>query len=300
MQTRLLAGTRRTVPEAVACCRDLRVACKTPFSGLCCKKVAAFCSDDQAAPEVAAWAGHALHHSDCSAYSGVPFLFTPLEAMLAEPAAQAALSKQHAEQQQAAEAQLLKAALVHMEQQAAAAAAGSRRSGLAGSTQLLIGAAAGALCVAIAAALLTMRRGESAEDILAECDDVVGANLDACQPDGACCSGPAPLSRVVSVASLGSANSVREPLLPQSASQGMIRCGSHASDTWRPQQPVLLACARALPVPATHPSRLCGCLCLPAPAPCCRSVSTNSGLAHSVVSGCMPGSTSQASLADAM
>jgi hypothetical protein len=61
------------------CCRNLRASCRTPFSGVTCAAVEAFCREDQASTELLAWAQHKLRHegSTCRAYKGVPFDFVP-------------------------------------------------------------------------------------------------------------------------------------------------------------------------------------------------------------------------------
>ncbi|WIA41558.1 hypothetical protein OEZ86_008924 [Tetradesmus obliquus] len=239
------------VPASVACCRDLRVACRTPFSGLCCKKVADFCSDDKSNPMIAAWASHALHRADCSAYQGVPYQFTPLEQMTAATSA----PKQQQKQQQLvdskpSEAELLHQALNIQQQQAAAAAAAPAGSSF-GAT-FLAAVAAGAVCVAVVAVLFSLRREEQHDlDDEDDEDDNMSYNnnsnntqrslnfttLDACPPGGLCCEGSAAsqsaadlagLPHVVSVSTLSSSGSVREPLLPQNT-QGMNRCMSNVS-----------------------------------------------------------------------
>jgi hypothetical protein len=66
------------VAAAVACCRDLKAACKAPFAALSCKTVEAYCRDDQQQAAVAHWVGHALRGADCMAYHGAAFNYMPL------------------------------------------------------------------------------------------------------------------------------------------------------------------------------------------------------------------------------
>eukprot|EP00775_Hariotina_reticulata_P007876 gene7876-8072_t len=218
-----------SVPAAVACCTDLRVACKTSFSGLCCKKVEDFCYDDKPSAAVAAWAAYRLHHSDCSEYPGVPYLYTPPEDLQHQ-------RHEQQPQQQPTEAELLKTALLNLQQQAAAeAAARSDGSGLTASLsrvltpQVFIAAAFGFMCVVIVAIVASLgRRTET--HLVSDSDDSDGeqeqqegtggstpANLSQCLPDSSCC-GTAGTSRLTSVVSVGHRTSLpglREPLLPQ-------------------------------------------------------------------------------------
>jgi hypothetical protein len=207
--------------------------------------VADFCSDDKSNPMIAAWASHALHRADCSAYQGVPYHFTPLEAMTA---AAAAAPKQQQQQQlvngKPTESELLQQALSSMQQQAAAEAAAAPAAGAARSfgATLWAAVAAGAVCVAVVAVLFSLRREEQHEfEHEDDEDDMLHDNssqrplnfttLDACPPGGSCCDGSvgsrsvadlSGLPHVVSVSTLSSTSSVREPLLPQNM-QGMNR-----------------------------------------------------------------------------
>lgn len=157
------------VPSAVACCRDLRVACKTPFSGVHCQQVEAFCSNDQPAPVLAAWTKHMLLRSDCSAYSGMPYLYMSLQQMQA--AAQesaAAAARQQAEQPAVAEALLLREMLHSMAQEVPAGAAVSNAVSTLQQRHLIItlaAIAAGALCVAVVAVMFALRREEASGPI---------------------------------------------------------------------------------------------------------------------------------------
>lgn len=155
------------VASTVACCRDLRVACKTPYSGLACKQVEAFCSDDAATPALASWARHVLHHSDCRAYTGLPYQFASLAAMQAATSPATPQLLKHAaatiaQQQPSEEAALLKQALLDMQAQLPAAADGDALSSRALLT-VLAAVAAGAVCVAVVAVAFALRR----EDALA-------------------------------------------------------------------------------------------------------------------------------------
>lgn len=69
-----------SVTNSYACCRDLRAACRTPFDGLSCSDVDAFCKDDQPSAKLLSWAQHKLHRgAECLAYAGMPFDFVPFE-----------------------------------------------------------------------------------------------------------------------------------------------------------------------------------------------------------------------------
>jgi hypothetical protein len=63
-----------------ACCRDLRAACRTPFSGLACPQVEAFCADDAPSARLLAWTQHKLRRQEaaCAAYAGTPYAFVSL------------------------------------------------------------------------------------------------------------------------------------------------------------------------------------------------------------------------------
>ncbi|GBF93752.1 hypothetical protein Rsub_06084 [Raphidocelis subcapitata] len=71
--------------SAYACCRDLRAACRTPFTGLDCSDVEAFCGDDApSSTPLRRWTQHKLHHAaECAAYAGTPYNFVSFEAMMA-------------------------------------------------------------------------------------------------------------------------------------------------------------------------------------------------------------------------
>jgi hypothetical protein len=72
------------VTTAFACCRDLRAACRTPFNGVACADVDAFCKDDVSSAKLLHWAQHKLHRAaECAAYSGTPYDFRPLSAIMA-------------------------------------------------------------------------------------------------------------------------------------------------------------------------------------------------------------------------
>lgn len=158
---------RPAVSAAVTCCRDLRVACKTPFSGVHCKRVEEFCSDDKPTPILAAWSQHVLHHSDCNNYNGLPFQFVRLQDLqphTAAAAARVAVSKIKDAVQPAAEAE---AALIsevmhswHSHPNPSAPSTSDqhqRRLVIA-----LAAIAAGAVCVAVAAVVFAMQREEAA------------------------------------------------------------------------------------------------------------------------------------------
>jgi hypothetical protein len=219
----------------VACCKDLRVACKTPFSGLCCKKVEDFCYNDKPSAAVAAWTSYRLHHSDCSEYSGVPYQYTPLEDMQDQHHHQQ--HQQQQQQQQPTEAELLKTALLQLEQQAAAeAAARPGDSTMAASLgrvltpQVFIAAAFGFMCVAIVSILAALGRRHETH-LASDSDDsddeqeqrqvttggAAAANLSNCLPDNSCCSptGPSHLASVLPLGKRSSLPGLREPLLPQ-------------------------------------------------------------------------------------
>lgn len=236
------------VATAVGCCRDLRVACKTPFSGLCCKKVAAFCSDDQPIPMLAAWTAHNLHHADCSSYAGVPFKFVPYKDMQAAAAAKAMKL-----QEDTAEEQLLKQALNSMgAQQAVPAGAGAGRVyGIDPRTWVAV--SAGAVCVAIVAVLFAMARHtedhsntlesdflEADEEYFNETNLNSNVNLNDCPTAGkgmSCeCEGVLSgaenghLARVVSVSTLSTGSGgVREPLLHSQSSNTVNRTAPSGS-----------------------------------------------------------------------
>jgi hypothetical protein len=70
---------------AFACCRDLRAACRTPFNGLACSDVEAFCGDNEpGSSPLLRWTQHKLlHAAKCAAYAGTPYDFVSFEAMMA-------------------------------------------------------------------------------------------------------------------------------------------------------------------------------------------------------------------------
>jgi hypothetical protein len=73
-----------TVTSAFACCRDLRAACRTPFNGLACGDVDAFCKDDAPSAKLLHWAQHKLHRAgECAAYAGLPYDFVSLPDIVA-------------------------------------------------------------------------------------------------------------------------------------------------------------------------------------------------------------------------
>ncbi|KAI8471459.1 MAG: hypothetical protein J3K34DRAFT_392875 [Monoraphidium minutum] len=79
------------VTSSYACCRDLRAACRTPFNGLSCADVDAFCRDDAPAPGLLHWAQHKLHRgAECAAYRGAPYEFVSLANVVAANKAAAA------------------------------------------------------------------------------------------------------------------------------------------------------------------------------------------------------------------
>lgn len=55
------------VKPAYECCRDLKIHCKRPFSGLDCKAVESVCSNDEASTAVKSWVQHANWHAKCTA-----------------------------------------------------------------------------------------------------------------------------------------------------------------------------------------------------------------------------------------
>lgn len=72
------------VTNSFACCRDLRAACRTPFNGLSCADVEAFCRDDAPSTKLLHWAQHKLHRgAECGAYAGTPYEFRTLESIVA-------------------------------------------------------------------------------------------------------------------------------------------------------------------------------------------------------------------------
>jgi hypothetical protein len=165
----LCCAVLHAVPEAVACCRDLRVACKTPYSGLHCSNVEAFCADDTHTPLLAAWSQLALLNADCSSYSGIPYQLTPFGELLtatatATAAAAAAEAPKDTQDQPAApyESALLAEALRNMGQQAAFGFADGTDQKQRRLIIALAAVAAGAVCVAITAVVLVMRREDAA------------------------------------------------------------------------------------------------------------------------------------------
>jgi hypothetical protein len=154
------------VPTAVACCKSLRVACKTPFSGISCRQVESFCSDDKLLPVLAAWTHHVLHHSDCSSYQGVPFDYASLQDLQQLQAAAAvqrlAGMTQAAVQQPAAagaaESALLQEAMSNVSQSSQGAEQQQRQL-----TTAVAVLAAAAVSVAIAAAAYALGRSQAAQ-----------------------------------------------------------------------------------------------------------------------------------------
>jgi hypothetical protein len=159
-------------PLAVACCRSLRVACKTPFSGVQCPELEAFCSDDKPTPVLAAWSYHILHHSDCTSYTEVPYELVSLQELQPHTAAPAALAApQHLQQGMAqqpasdAEPALLAGAIRSwwVEQQVATLRGSESRGQQQRRTVIALAAvAAGAICVAVVAVAFAMRKEEAA------------------------------------------------------------------------------------------------------------------------------------------
>lgn len=127
------------------------MACKTPFSGVCCKKVAAFCSDDKPIPILAAWTAHNLHHADCSKYEGAPYNFVPYKDMLAAAAAAAAEQQQKGE---TVEDQLLHQAVAAMETQDSARSV--TNASAIGTAPTFVILAAGCICVVVVAVFFAM------------------------------------------------------------------------------------------------------------------------------------------------
>jgi hypothetical protein len=152
------------VPEAVACCRDLRVACKTPYSGLHCSNVESFCADDTHTPLMAAWSQLALLNADCSSYSGMPYQLKPFGELLTATAAATAAAAPPPQDEPAApyESVLLAEAMRNMGQQAAFGFADGTDQKQRRLIIALAAVAAGALCVAISAVVLAMRREDAA------------------------------------------------------------------------------------------------------------------------------------------
>jgi hypothetical protein len=148
------------------------VACKTPFSGVHCKKVEAFCSDDKPTPILAAWSQHVLHHSDCSNYNGLPFQFVKLQdlqphtaaAAAAAAAARVVVSKvQEAVQPAAAaEAALISEVMHSWHNHPAASTSSSSDQHQRRLVIALAAIAVGAVCVAVAAVVFAMQREEAA------------------------------------------------------------------------------------------------------------------------------------------
>jgi hypothetical protein len=72
------------VASSYACCRDLRAACRTPFNGLSCSDVEAFCKDDARSSRLLHWSQHQLHRTAvCAAYTGTPYNFISLKELAA-------------------------------------------------------------------------------------------------------------------------------------------------------------------------------------------------------------------------
>lgn len=165
----------------MACCRDLRVACKTPYSGLDCRKVEAFCSDDASTPVLSAWTAHVLHHSECASYRGVPYQFVSLQQLRAAAAAPPTTQPQQQQQQQPSdEAALLKLALLKMEATLPAGGDGNDDSGSNQQRRAIIALsaiAAGAVCVAVVAVVFAMRREESLAPITSAAAPLRAANV---------------------------------------------------------------------------------------------------------------------------
>eukprot|EP00879_Flechtneria_rotunda_P002375 GHRR01002570.1.p1 GENE.GHRR01002570.1~~GHRR01002570.1.p1 ORF type:complete len:483 (+),score=159.54 GHRR01002570.1:316-1764(+) len=219
------------VPIAVACCRDLKVACKTPFSGLACKQVSEFCEDDKPAPVLAAWSSHMLRHADCSSYTGIPYKIVPLEKM------QAAVQQQNTE---SASPDLLMQALNSLKQQPTSSNAAAWHPGGFAASGAMIVIVAGAMCMAVVAVLFAMRT-ETHSVIESDTDSDTGDDNDysnvtnpATGPvgsvgllspvgsapySGVSSSLPCalmPMPSIMSEGRVSAGGSIQEPLLPQS------------------------------------------------------------------------------------
>jgi len=139
-----------TVTSSFACCRDLRAACRTPFNGVSCSDVEAFCKDDASSPNLLHWAQHKLHRgAECSAYSGMPYEFVPLEEIIAANQVPAASDEESAVTQLTAAVRAVMAQAMAPENRAATAVVG-----LGG---LLVG-------VAVLGMISTLRSSNSSDD----------------------------------------------------------------------------------------------------------------------------------------
>ncbi|KAI8477036.1 MAG: hypothetical protein J3K34DRAFT_498391 [Monoraphidium minutum] len=145
------------VTNSYACCRDLRAACRTPFNGLACADVDAFCKDDAAGAALLHWAQHKLHRaSECAAYKGLPYDFVPLGAMAAANAAAREAAAEAADAAAGAPTAADETAALLTE---AAAAAGARAAGRSRAAAAAVGLGGLLVGVAIVGMMLTLRGG---------------------------------------------------------------------------------------------------------------------------------------------
>lgn len=137
------------------------MACKTPFSGIHCRKVEAFCADDKHKPVLAAWTQHALQQADCSGYSHTPYQLTTMQELL-QTATAAAATEAAADPPEGFESALLAEAMRNIGHQSNYGFADSSAQHQHQLIVALSAVAAGSVLVAVAAVVLAMRREAAA------------------------------------------------------------------------------------------------------------------------------------------